>query len=487
MLNPPLTRRASALLSRAPSPRTPSTRSPVQQPLHISSTDNRKSSDSWNSSNYDPADDPDLEWKPEHVLLLTRVCSPIIYSSTTYHIHPIFRPSMLFLRMYSPPLLAPFPLQTCSIKLPVVFLRPKVQVIGLTHFVRPGPNSSSFAVSVLRKSRPSKNYITPSKRRTWTRISNSFVRSSNAPLTLGAPSTAKTVWISCSLPSSIYAARTRFPGTSLFHVFFTRFDFFANFLRHRTSHRLRNSDHLFPNPAYHTRPSSIDSQTLNVSTPSSTTLISCGTAETQWKAQPSRSSIRRSVSSMSSTSSSSLRSLPLAPVRRTDSFGEARKPMKRVPSFSVAAKDSDVSSDEEENLRTKQTKKARRGTDHRVNKLLSSQDESPVRRPRMNLQRNPSILGPELPHNPPSAYPQPAAAHLLEQIPAMGAHPPPPTQSPRTPCTQRTLRRMRPLPTRAARRISFSSLGENDLVSEPVDIIPSEDPGNGLGSAFQLR
>lgn len=216
MLNPPLTRRASALLSRAPSPRTPSTRSPVQQPLHISSTDNRKSSDSWNSSNYDPADDPDLEWKPEHVLLLTRVCSPIIYSSTTYHIHPIFRPSMLFLRMYSPPLLAPFPLQTCSIKLPVVFLRPKVQVIGLTHFVLPGPNSSSFAVSVLRKSRPSKNYITPSKKRTWTRISNSFVRSSNAPLTLSAPSTAKTVWISCSLPSSIYAARTRFPGTSFF-------------------------------------------------------------------------------------------------------------------------------------------------------------------------------------------------------------------------------------------------------------------------------
>ena len=75
MPNPPLTRRASALLSRAPSPRTPSMRSPVQQPLHISTTDNRKSSDSWNSSNYDPADDPDLEWKPEHVLLLTRVCS----------------------------------------------------------------------------------------------------------------------------------------------------------------------------------------------------------------------------------------------------------------------------------------------------------------------------------------------------------------------------------------------------------------------------
>jgi hypothetical protein len=85
MPNPPLTRRASALLSRAPSPRTPSTRSPVQQPLHISSTDNRKSSDSWNSSNFDPADDHDLEWKPEHVLLLTRVCSSSVLYSITYH------------------------------------------------------------------------------------------------------------------------------------------------------------------------------------------------------------------------------------------------------------------------------------------------------------------------------------------------------------------------------------------------------------------
>ncbi len=164
--------------------------------------------------------------------------------------------------------------------------------------------------------------------------------------------------------------------------------------------------------------------------------------------------------------------------------------MKRAPSFSVAAKDSDVSSDEEENLRTKQTKKARRGADHRVNKVPSSQDESPARRPRMNLQRNPSMFGPELPHNrspQPTAYPQPAPAHLLGQIPAMGAHPPPPTHSPRTPCTQRTLRRMRPFPSRAARRISFGSLGENDLVCEPVDIMPSEGLGNGLDSAFQLR
>jgi hypothetical protein len=90
----------------------------------------------------------------------------------------------------------------------------KVQVIGPTLFALRAPNLSSSAVSVLRKSRPSKNDITPSKRRTWTRTSNNSVRSSNVPLILGVPSTARTVWTSCSLPSSTYAVRTRFLGIS---------------------------------------------------------------------------------------------------------------------------------------------------------------------------------------------------------------------------------------------------------------------------------
>ncbi|KAI0252497.1 hypothetical protein BJV78DRAFT_1201035 [Lactifluus subvellereus] len=76
-------------------------RSPAQQPLHISSTDNREGSDSWNSSNNDPADDLDLEWKPEHVFLLTRF-------------------SMLFPFTYSLPASVPFHLQTCSTKLPLM-------------------------------------------------------------------------------------------------------------------------------------------------------------------------------------------------------------------------------------------------------------------------------------------------------------------------------------------------------------------------------
>ena len=204
--------------------------------------------------------------------------------------------------------------------------------------------------------------------------------------------------------------------------------------------------------------------------------------------KPSCLSFRRPVSTVSTTSSSSLQSLPRAPVRRTDSFGETRKSVKRAPSFSVTAKGSDVSSDEEEHLRMKQTKKARR-SEHRPNKTLSSSDDSPVGRSRMNPQRNPSMFGPELPHQspPPPVHSQLAPAHLVVQIPALGAHPPPPTHSPRTPCTQRTLRRMRPIPPRAARRISFSNLDENDVLREPVDIVPGEGLGHGLDSAFQLR
>ena len=75
-------------------------------------------------------------------------------------------------------------------------------------------------------------------------------------------------------------------------------------------------------------------------------LIFYGTAEVSMESAALRSSIHHSVSSMSSTSSSPLQSLLLAPVWHTDSFGKYCKSMKQVPSFSVAAKDLDMSSNE---------------------------------------------------------------------------------------------------------------------------------------------
>ena len=225
MPNPPLTRRRSALLSRAPSPKTPSMRSPIQHPLHLPPTDNRKSSDSWNSSNYDLADDPDLEWKSEHVLLLTRVSSLVPQFIISHSLITFLRLSTLFQHTYSPLSLVLFLLPTFSTKLPVALLRPRVQTNGLTLCVLLVANLLSFAVLVLKRPLPSKNGIPLLKRRIWTRISNTLERSSNTQLTLSAPSTANPVWTLCSLPSLSYVAQTRSPGRSLvllYHFFFSK-------------------------------------------------------------------------------------------------------------------------------------------------------------------------------------------------------------------------------------------------------------------------
>ena len=152
----------------------------------------------------------------------------------------------------------------------MVFLRPKVQVIGPILFAQCAPNLSSFAMSVLKKPQLSKTDITPSKRRTGTGTSNSSMRSSNALLISGAPSTARTVWTSCSLPRSSYTVQTHFLDMS-FHLqsFSLVLIFFWNILQYRTSIRLCQSDHLLSNPTFHpyTCPLSGDSQTLNIHPP----------------------------------------------------------------------------------------------------------------------------------------------------------------------------------------------------------------------------
>lgn len=73
--HPPLPRpqssqSATSLLS-APSPHTP--RSCGSPNLFLTQAPNRRSTDSWNSSNQD-ADEQESDWKPDHTLLLSRVC-----------------------------------------------------------------------------------------------------------------------------------------------------------------------------------------------------------------------------------------------------------------------------------------------------------------------------------------------------------------------------------------------------------------------------
>ena len=66
----PLQSCRSSFRSAASSPRTPCG-SPKWSPIYFSSAGNRNSTDSWNSSN--GPDDLEWEWRPEQVLLLTRV------------------------------------------------------------------------------------------------------------------------------------------------------------------------------------------------------------------------------------------------------------------------------------------------------------------------------------------------------------------------------------------------------------------------------
>ena len=71
-LSLPRPREMSALISGSGStPHTPTKRA---EPLPLFSTNtNRYSTDSWNSSNNDGANEMEVEWKPEQIRLLTRV------------------------------------------------------------------------------------------------------------------------------------------------------------------------------------------------------------------------------------------------------------------------------------------------------------------------------------------------------------------------------------------------------------------------------
>lgn len=280
------------------------------------------------------------------------------------------------------------------------------------------------------------------------------------------------------------------------------------------------------------------------STPSSTTLNSSNSGS-------QIPHLRRSMSDMSNSSDSFI--LPaLDPrvqrVKRAESFGGAMlfgpgQSLKRAPSFgatskrssgamSLSSRDSDVtSSDEEEKLRSMKAKKARvKATSttpppssspvhspekHRLQRKANQQvsskpaknsKESSARRssrPKANLQRNPSILGGELPqpqsHMDPPKIRTPRIANTHKTDRSLKTADTAPTPGPvsrvldfspmsTTPSESQNkpLRRSKgaKLPQRSiARKISFNSL-TTSAVEENIN--PSG--GNGLlGSAFQLH
>lgn len=150
--HPPLPRRRSSLLSSssAPSePRTPRTgRSPVCSAIFFSNP-NRKSTDSWNSSN--PPDEIEIEWKQEHTLLLARVCLRSVFFIMIDQTEPTCRPLTLYPRTLSLLSLVQFHLQTSSIKSLVEFLKPRAQQNGHIPSVRLASNSWILHVFAQRK------------------------------------------------------------------------------------------------------------------------------------------------------------------------------------------------------------------------------------------------------------------------------------------------------------------------------------------------
>ncbi|KAF8896302.1 hypothetical protein BD779DRAFT_1796717 [Infundibulicybe gibba] len=230
---------------------------------------------------------------------------------------------------------------------------------------------------------------------------------------------------------------------------------------------------------------------INPSTPSSSTLNSLSTR----LSSVHRDRVLRRSASPSPTQASPLvllvAPLPLTPrptrYKRAPSFGalaqEAREQQHvRTPSY--------PSSDEEEKIRAKSAKKPRQSKPEKKPKSAPTPAPPPFESPtkptrrRMNPQRNPSMFGAELPQLPepsPHLRPKqkqgrrltdsPALAPLLVSSPA-----PSPPETPATQGKPRTLRRVRRLAP--ARRIEFGA-------SEATPSVEEREAG-GLGSAFVL-
>ncbi|TFY78055.1 hypothetical protein EWM64_g5957 [Hericium alpestre] len=439
MPHPSLPRRRSSMLSQT-TPRTPSCGSPIYTAVFLPSSSNRKSSDSWTSSNFDMADDElQAEWTPEQTRLLSRTMDALPAHILT-------------------PFNGPVPPSNLLDKI----ARGVSQVKG--------PNDWPHCLRATRAKlielcRARAQDVAEEKRR-------NTIEEEDLPYEGGVPLRQTTN----------IGTRRLYRQSSMDFMQSARLSADRNSDPFsRVSNHLERTDRVFPNPAYHPysrppsskgRPNSNGIYSHGPSTPSSTTLHS------------SRSSMSLSRRSTSSTlsSSSDMHTLPVfgpnaRKTRRTDSFGASRQPLKRAPSFTTDS----TCSDEDSKACTRSAKKVRRQAPLTPDSIEERKPKkhngcAPPAGARATLKRNPSMFGPELPPIPAQA--QPEQPFLRVQIPAL---------QPQTPCPctpPRTIRRVRPL--RAARRISFSSAPMAPLeANEPVEIISGS--GLGLGDAFQLR
>jgi transcription factor SPN1 len=289
-------------------------------------------------------------------------------------------------------------------------------------------------------------------------------------------------------------------------------------------------------------PRTISTSTLNSS--ASSTFDSLPTKKSvRGCVSSSTFSVTSNTSSQSIMDMDEDQSSPMKGLRRTESFCAPslstmngtdhrlgkKQSFKRAPAFGVVAGAyrqaaeagapcAYPSSDEEEKDRNKQAKKVRRtkGVLHpvqspevpptprpRCNTIATPPTSSPVktktskknplatnntpqqgRKPRMNLQRNPSIFGAPLP----CAMPPPPEPRPSPEEPSREEIAPP--ETPRLMPKTKTLRRVKGTPSFAVnpRRISFNSLpAPGDDGDADFEGGLSELGGRGLESAFQLQ
>ncbi|KAI8969498.1 hypothetical protein BD414DRAFT_525812 [Trametes punicea] len=389
MPHPSLPLRRSSMLSSVSDPHTPP---PRNSPLPVlSSASNRKSSDSWNSSNYDGADDLEWEWKPEQTRLLSRTLDALPAHLLTPFNGPV-PPSNLLDKIARGVISAKGPVEW-----PHSLRATRAKIIELAR-LRATEDTSSDTIA---EEEPSEKDVlqqttnTGPKRPLYRQSSMDFMQ-----------------------PSKLD------PADSITIA--------------RLSYRLQQSERLIPNPARGS-PRLRSGGRAVPSTPSSATLNS----------QSSRNSgsriprLQRSFSSISNSSDSFVEPAidpRVQRIRRAESFAGSAlygpgSPLKRAPSYgSISKRHSsdamsvDCSNHEEEKLRSKKAKKPRvkassptppptgspvaspsqgrplRRSTRTILKTSptassSTAKDTPRRasRPKANLQRNPSILGPELP------------------------------------------------------------------------------------------
>ncbi|THV07321.1 hypothetical protein K435DRAFT_815545 [Dendrothele bispora CBS 962.96] len=566
---PALPRRRSSLLSLSSSPRTPRSSGCASPTCHswlFAAGNNRKSIDSWNSSNQDVGEDCDSEWKPEQILLLSRTLDALPSHLVTPFNGPI-PPSNLLDKIARGVANAkgsaewPHTLRATRVKLIEICrqrAKEEAQTPGRMLTDENDDISCYNPDSDASMGGPNRKDSTSRVRRPLYRQSSMDFMNVEDPKNTNERITRLSTRLQRAdnvIPNSTYHPYTRTRSRAQTHSQ-------TQASRDKTNRRSSSP----PRPAH--VPSLISPSTPSSSTLNSLSTLSSSAARSRMLRRTA-SSLTTSDSSMISRSSMSEQDgsnlLPsdipavdprVQRVRRSESFCAPsptgsfisptsdefpfpivssrtppphRQTFKRAPSYGTLAQEARdrekeirasgvsidknrtspcTSSDEEEKARDKKKRRADKGSSSTTpspskakkksstKALANSESKSPSksratpsvrsssrpasgtsepfqpRAPRMNLQRNPSMFGAELP---PLHIPSESSSDAVPPTPAQ------PLSNVETPRTVKTLRRVKRLKA-PSRRISFGS-----LIAPPGEDADIEEEGEQiLGSAFQL-